>query len=302
MAAPEKKTPVQAKKKEAEKPVQKTVKGMPEAAKTAKKPVVEERKLKLAPTPKPAEKPLDKPADRLVEKPAQKSADKQAERPVEKLVEKPVEKQVQKPAEKPSAAEKVPEKPAKAEKPLEEVEKPAKPAAKEVPAKKTEEGKKPVAEEKKAVKEKKKKPAVRKVKPVEKIQFLGEKKPSKEGLELISQKKEKPRFTRQEFNKLPRLETVWRKSRGIDSKKHEGCKGKGWTPNQGYKNPEEIRGIHSTGYFPINVCNLKDLDKIVPGKQAAVIAASIGRKKRNEIIASANDKKIVILNPRRKER
>jgi len=259
MAAPEKKTPAQAKKKEAGRPAAKAEKKPPEAAKTVKKPetrpVAEERKLKLAPTKKPAEKPAE-------EKPA---------------------------PEKPVKAEKI----EKAEKP-DEAGKPVKPAAKEVPAKK--------AEEKKAVKEKKKKPAKRKAKPVEKIQFLAEKKPSKEGKDLISRKKAKPKFSRQELYKIPRLKEVWRKSRGIDSKKHEGKRGKGWTPNPGYKNPEILRGIHITGYYPVNVCNIKDLDKINPGTQAAVIAASIGRKKRNEIIKTANDKKVFILNPRKKER
>lgn len=173
----------------------------------------------------------------------------------------------------------------------EEKESPKKPAKKTSEKAKAEKDKKP---------EKKKKE--RKIKPVEKIEFLGDKALSKEENALLSKKKGKPRFIRQEFHKLPRLKEVWRKSRGIDSKKHEGKRGKGETPQDGYKNTAEIRGITPQGFFPYVVRNIADLDKIDTKKQAAVIAASVGRKSRNEIIKTANGKKITILNPRKGER
>ncbi len=168
-----------------------------------------------------------------------------------------------------------------------------KPAKKESPekAKAAEKEKKP----EKKIKEKK-------AKPVEKIEFLDDKTLSKDEKERLSKKKGKPRFIRQEYYKLPRLKDVWRKSRGIDSKKHEGKRGKGETPQDGYKNPEQIRGITPQGFFPVLIRNITDLDKIDTGKQAAIISASIGRKSRNEIIKNANTKNITILNPRIGER
>jgi large subunit ribosomal protein L32e len=170
-----------------------------------------------------------------------------------------------------------------------------------------ESSKKPVkktSEKDKAEKDKKpeKKKKEKKIKLVEKIEFLGDKALSKDEEALLSKKKGKPRFIRQEFHKLPRLKEVWRKSRGIDSKKHEGKRGKGETPQDGYKNTEEIRGITPQGFFPCVVRNLADLDKIDTKKQAAVIGATVGRKSRNEIIKAANGKKITILNPRKGER
>jgi large subunit ribosomal protein L32e len=163
---------------------------------------------------------------------------------------------------------------------------------------------KKVSEKAKAEKDKKpeKKKKERKVKPIEKIEFLGDKELSKEEKILLSKKKGKPRFIRQELYKLPRLKEVWRKSRGIDSKKHEGKRGKGETPQDGYKNPQSISGITPQGFFPYVVRNLADLGNIDTKKQAAVIASSIGRKGRNEIIKAANHKKITILNPRKGER
>jgi large subunit ribosomal protein L32e len=170
-----------------------------------------------------------------------------------------------------------------------------------------ESSKKPVkktSEKDKAEKDKKpeKKKKEKKIKLIEKIEFLGDKVLSKEENLLLSKKKGKPRFIRQEFHKLPRLKEVWRKSRGIDSKKHEGKRGKGETPQDGYKNTSEIRGITPQGFFPYVVRNLADLDKIDTKKQAAVIGGTVGRKSRNEIIKAANGKKITILNPRKGER
>ena len=165
------------------------------------------------------------------------------------------------------------------------------------PAKKTSEKAKAEKDKKQELPKKEKK-----IKLVEKIEFLGDKVLSKDEDVLFSKKKGKPRFIRQEFHKLPRLKEVWRKSRGIDSKKHEGKRGKGETPQDGYKKTAEIRGITPTGFFPYVVRNLADLDKVDTKKQAAVIGATVGRKNRNEIIKAANSKKITILNPRKGER
>jgi large subunit ribosomal protein L32e len=131
---------------------------------------------------------------------------------------------------------------------------------------------------------------VRKEKVIEKIEFL-----ATEVKEVVGRKK-KPSFIRQEYYKLPRLKLVWRKPRGIDSKQHEGKK-----PDVGYGTPESIRGMHGAGYFPIVVNNVKEVSKIDTKTQAAVIAAAVGRNKRNEIIKVANKLKIIILNPKKGE-
>lgn len=143
---------------------------------------------------------------------------------------------------------------------------------------------------------KEKKP--KKKKKIEKIKKL----PKEADISVLGKRKKKPRFFRQEYYKLARLKDVWRKSRGIDSKKHEGVKGKGETPKAGYGNAKEIRGMHPTGFFPVLVRSQKDLSLIDPKKQAAVIAGNIGRAKRNVLITEANKLDIMILNPRKGER
>ena len=168
------------------------------------------------------------------------------------------------------------------------------------PAKKKAAAEKAKAEEPKEEKKKKEKKE-RKKKPVSKIEHIEPKTLTAEDKKKLAKRKKKPRFMRQELYKLPRLKDVWRKSRGIDSKKHEGKRGKGSTPNEGYKNPADIRGLHAKGYYPVLVRNTADLEKINPAKDAAVIAGNIGRRSRNEMIASANKLKITILNPRKGE-
>jgi len=165
-----------------------------------------------------------------------------------------------------------------------------------------EEGKKEVIEKTELKKVKKEK----KEKPVEKIQYVKVKR-KLEGEEkrlfkiAYRMKKKKPKFLRQQYGMLKRLDNVWRKPKGIDSKLRVGKRGQGHRVKIGYKKPEAIRGIHPSGYWPVMVNNINDLEKIDNTKQAAIIASCIGRKKRNEIIKKANELKIVILNPRKGE-
>ncbi len=151
------------------------------------------------------------------------------------------------------------------------------------------------------------KPEEKKVKeiPVERVMFYGRKKLSKDEERLyrirFREKKAMPRFMRQEFTKLKRLRDVWRKPKGEDSKQAEGKRGKPRNPSIGYKKRKETRGLHPSGFHPFRIHNVAELDKINPEKEAAIIAGSVGRRKRNEIIKAANKSRITILNPRRGE-
>ena len=276
--ATEKKTAAEAKgkKKEAEKPVPKVEKKAAEAQKQVKKeePVKEH----AAKTQEHVKHPVHKEPEHKehVHKELEHTEPEHKEHEHKGHAHKELEHAKETKAEGPKSAEKEPSK------------KPAKKTSEKAKAEKDKKQEKPKKE--------------KKIKLVEKIEFLGDKVLSKDEDALISEKKGKPRFIRQEFHKLPRLKEVWRKSRGIDSKKHEGKRGKGETPQDGYKNTSEIRGITPQGFFPYVVRNLADLDKIDAKKQAAVIGGTVGRKNRNEIIKAANSKKITILNPRKGER
>lgn len=114
-------------------------------------------------------------------------------------------------------------------------------------------------------------------------------------------KSRKPKFLRQQYGMVMRLDNVWRKPKGIDSKMKVEKRGQGHLVKIGYKKPESIRGIHPSGYWAVRVHNTKELENVNKEIQAAIISKRIGRKKRNEIIKKANELNIVILNPRKKE-
>ncbi|MCX6695669.1 MAG: hypothetical protein NTU61_05190 [Candidatus Altiarchaeota archaeon] len=150
---------------------------------------------------------------------------------------------------------------------------------------------KPVEEPKE--KPEKKVEKVRKEKPIVKIQY------SAVGQLKVSRKK-KPRFRRDELYKCKKLKDVWRSPRGLDGKKKEEKRGKGALPKIGYKNPAGFYGIVK-GFKSVIVSNLKEIEAVNPTERAAIISASVGRKKRNAIIEEANKRKITILNPRKGE-
>ncbi len=195
------------------------------------------------------------------------------------------------------------------EKPKAEAQESKKHAEKKAKSKTTEHTKKPAPEsepekteapetspDKKTAKEKAvKKATEKKIKPIAKIQFHTPKKTEKQNL-----RKKKPLFLRQEGKKFKRLAEKWRVPRGIDSKQQDGMRSKGRVPSVGYKNPKEVSSLHM-GYVPVVVYNTLGLAKVKSQTEAAVIASSVGRLKRNQIIEQANKMKVVVLNPRRGE-
>ncbi|MCX6804382.1 MAG: hypothetical protein NTY48_07510 [Candidatus Diapherotrites archaeon] len=85
----------------------------------------------------------------------------------------------------------------------------------------------------------------------------------------------------------------WRKPHGIDLDK--GLQ-HGFRPKIGYGNEKEIRFIHPSGYREVLVCNMNDIVKLNPKTEAARFSATLGKRKRNEIMKKANEKGIWVLN------
>lgn len=109
-------------------------------------------------------------------------------------------------------------------------------------------------------------------------------------------KKRKPSFKRQENKRYKKLKSVWRAPRGKDSKLKKDKKSRGKRVRPGYSSPKDVKGLSRTGYKIIRVYNPKDVDKIHHTKEIIVIAATVGAKKRAEIIKHAEEKKVHILN------
>lgn len=110
--------------------------------------------------------------------------------------------------------------------------------------------------------------------------------------------KKKVEFKRQMSNAYVRVKASWRRPRGQTNKMRKEYKGKPAKVKIGYKADKKLRFLHPSGYEEVLVKNLKDLEKIDPKKQAARIAATIGKKKRIKILEKAKELGIKVLNPR----
>jgi large subunit ribosomal protein L32e len=110
-------------------------------------------------------------------------------------------------------------------------------------------------------------------------------------------KRKKPEFIQQGGRNLVRLKKSWKHPRGKHSKLREHKKAKGFAPMPGYGSPASVRGLHPSGFQEVMVSNVNDLQKIMPEKQACRICASVGRKKRMEIMKKSAEMKIKVLNP-----
>lgn len=107
----------------------------------------------------------------------------------------------------------------------------------------------------------------------------------------------KPKFLRQESWRYKRLETGWRKPKGIDSKMRVGKKGWPDIVKVGYRSPKKTRGIHPSGLKEILIFNSKNLEEIEPTEYAIKIAHTVGLRKKIIIREQAEQLGLLVLNP-----
>ena len=123
---------------------------------------------------------------------------------------------------------------------------------------------------------------------------------NKEKLELrkkISEKRQN--FIRPESWRYKRLETSWRKPKGVDNhQRKQKSRGRPGIVKVGFGGPKGSRGLHPSGYTDNLVNNLTDLNKLNPKTDGIRIGHSVGTKKRTQIIIKALDKKFKIFNAR----
>jgi large subunit ribosomal protein L32e len=107
----------------------------------------------------------------------------------------------------------------------------------------------------------------------------------------------RPKFIRQESWRYDRLAENWRKPKGKDNKMRKQKSGVPPLVKIGYRGPRAARGLHPSGYTDNIIHNVNELAKLNTKKDAARIAHTVGKRKRIEIIAKANQLGIKVLNP-----
>ena len=112
-------------------------------------------------------------------------------------------------------------------------------------------------------------------------------------------KSHKPDFVRQESWRYKRLETNWRKPKGIDNhQRKQKSRGRPGIVKIGYGGPKTSRGLHPSGYTDNLVYNINDLEKLNPKTDGVRFGHRVGAKKRTQIINKAIEKKFKIFNAR----
>ncbi|MDV3243655.1 MAG: 50S ribosomal protein L32e [Nitrososphaerales archaeon] len=109
----------------------------------------------------------------------------------------------------------------------------------------------------------------------------------------------RPRFVRQESWRYVRIKPMWRKPKGVDNKVRRQDKGWPALVKVGYRGPVGSRGLHPSGHFEVLVHRPADLEGLVPGRDVARLGGTVGAKKRERILARANELGLRVLNPTR---
>jgi large subunit ribosomal protein L32e len=111
--------------------------------------------------------------------------------------------------------------------------------------------------------------------------------------------RKRPRFGRQARYRYYRIgrEMSWRRPRGLQSKQRRHY---GYRPRivrVGYRSPAGVRGLVPSGFRPIVVTTAKELEKLDAHREAAVIARTVGTRRRLVLEERARKLGIRVLNP-----
>ena len=115
------------------------------------------------------------------------------------------------------------------------------------------------------------------------------------------QKGKKPQFKRTCSHKFKRLDTNWRRPRGLQGKQRRKYVSKGAHAQVGYGSPAAVKGLHPSGYSDVLISSIAELELVDPSFEAIRIARTIGAQKKAIILAKAEELGIKVLNPGRSE-
>ena len=123
---------------------------------------------------------------------------------------------------------------------------------------------------------------------------------NKETLELREKvASTRPEFKRPESWRYKRLQTTWRKPKGVDNhQRKQKSRGRPGIVKVGYGGPKAAKGLHPSGFTDNLVFNVNDLEKLNPKTDGVRIGHSVGTKKRKEIMIKAIEKKFKVFNAR----
>ena len=109
----------------------------------------------------------------------------------------------------------------------------------------------------------------------------------------------RPKAKRYESWRYKRLDTTWRKPKGVDNhQRKQKSRGRPGLVKVGYGGPKISLGLHPSRYTDNLVHNVNDLEKLDPKTDGVRLGHSVGTKKRKEIVTKAIEKKFKVFNAR----
>jgi large subunit ribosomal protein L32e len=114
-----------------------------------------------------------------------------------------------------------------------------------------------------------------------------------------TQDKKRPIFGRQAANRYWRIgrDGAWRRPRGLQSKQRRHYGYRTQIVSIGYRSPAAVRGLVPSGFRPIIVHTPDELERIDVHTEAAIIARTVGTRRRLTIEEAARKLGIHVLNP-----
>ncbi len=112
------------------------------------------------------------------------------------------------------------------------------------------------------------------------------------------QRKRKPSFNVPNLKFFKSVKSRWRKPRGTHNKKRMKKAFMGASPRVGYRNPEGVRGRHSSGRREVLVRNVAELEAVKGAGAAVRFAAALGSRKKKLMEAKAKSLGLFVLNMR----
>ena len=103
-------------------------------------------------------------------------------------------------------------------------------------------------------------------------------------------------FKRQCIHHKKKLDDVWRRPRGLQSKMRKQIRAKGRLPKPGFGGPAAVRGFHPSGYEEVLIFTPADLEGLNSETHAVRIARTVGNKKREVIQDKALELGLKVLN------
>jgi len=109
----------------------------------------------------------------------------------------------------------------------------------------------------------------------------------------------RPIFGRQAANRYYRIgrDEAWRRPRGLQSKQRRHYGYRAELVSIGYRSPARVRGMVPSGFLPVLVHSVGDLEGLDGHRQAAVIGRTVGTRRRLVLEEAARKLGIRVLNP-----